>query len=140
MTVRPLRDASRVTHELSQKTEYKLATWSHFSQSLSSGNQRIISQHYYSDSISTPTNLIDMSSSQSSLSSHRSAHVATDTSSNPAVYSFEKNVRNPEQLQYTLGKTIGSGTYAKVKAAWSPYEKKLVSPFLLSQYYVLTSG
>ena len=44
------------------------------------------------------------------------------------MYSYQSNVRSPEQLNYSLGKTIGSGTYAKVKAAWSPYEKKMVSP------------
>ena len=35
---------------------------------------------------------------------------------------------SPEGLGYTLGKTLGSGTYAKVKAAWSPFERKMVSP------------
>ena len=33
----------------------------------------------------------------------------------------------PEALGYTQGKTLGSGTYAKVKAAWSPFERKMVS-------------
>ena len=33
----------------------------------------------------------------------------------------------PEAMGYTMGKTLGSGTYAKVKAAWSPYEGKMVS-------------
>ena len=33
-----------------------------------------------------------------------------------------------EALGYTMGKTLGSGTYAKVKAAWSPFEGKMVSP------------
>lgn len=37
------------------------------------------------------------------------------------------DISNPEALGYTLGKTLGSGTYAKVKAAWSPKEKKMVS-------------
>lgn len=32
-----------------------------------------------------------------------------------------------EALGYTMGKTLGSGTYAKVKAAWSPFEGKMVS-------------
>ena len=32
----------------------------------------------------------------------------------------------PEALGYTQGKTLGSGTYAKVKAAWSPFEKRMV--------------
>ena len=43
-------------------------------------------------------------------------------------YCFRNSVTSPEQLHYSLGKTIGSGTYAKVKAAWSPYERKMVSP------------
>lgn len=42
-------------------------------------------------------------------------------------YSSEENIKSPEDLHYTLGKTLGSGTYAKVKAAWSAYEKKMVS-------------
>ena len=32
-----------------------------------------------------------------------------------------------EAMGYTMGKTLGSGTYAKVKAAWSPYEGRMVS-------------
>ena len=31
------------------------------------------------------------------------------------------------QLGYILGKTLGSGTYAKVKAAWSKRHQNLVS-------------
>ena len=42
----------------------------------------------------------------------------------------EWEVPCPEALGYTQGKTLGSGTYAKVKAAWSPFEKKMVSFFL----------
>ena len=49
-------------------------------------------------------------------------------------YSFEENVRSAEELRYTLGKTIGSGAYAKVKAAWSPYEQKMVSPSPLRNF------
>ena len=37
------------------------------------------------------------------------------------------NLPTIESLGYMLGKTLGSGTYAKVKAAWSPVEKELVS-------------
>lgn len=33
----------------------------------------------------------------------------------------------PEALGYTMGRTLGSGTYAKVKAAWSPFEGRMVS-------------
>ena len=36
-----------------------------------------------------------------------------------------------EAMGYTMGKTLGSGTYAKVKAAWSPYEGRMVSPTYL---------
>lgn len=43
-------------------------------------------------------------------------------------FTSKENIRSPEELHYTLGKTIGSGTYAKVKAAWCPYERKMVSP------------
>lgn len=32
-----------------------------------------------------------------------------------------------EAMGYTMGKTLGSGTYAKVKAAWSPFEGRMVS-------------
>lgn len=32
----------------------------------------------------------------------------------------------PEAMGYTMGKTLGSGTYAKVKAAWSPFEGRMV--------------
>ncbi len=32
----------------------------------------------------------------------------------------------PQVLGYTLGKTLGSGKFAKVKAAWSPYERRMV--------------
>ncbi len=37
----------------------------------------------------------------------------------------------PDALGYTVGKTLGSGTYAKVKAAWSPHQRRMVSRFLL---------
>lgn len=33
----------------------------------------------------------------------------------------------PEALGYTIGKTLGCGTYAKVKAAWSPHQRRMVS-------------
>ncbi len=33
----------------------------------------------------------------------------------------------PEAMGYTMGKTLGSGTYAKVKAAWSPFEGRMVN-------------
>ena len=36
-------------------------------------------------------------------------------------HSSGENIASPEDLHYTLGKTLGSGNYAKVKAAWSPY-------------------
>ncbi len=29
-------------------------------------------------------------------------------------------------LGYTLGKTLGSGKFGKVKAAWSPFERRMV--------------
>ena len=34
-------------------------------------------------------------------------------------------------LGYTLGKTLGSGTYAKVKAAWSMRDREIVSKFIM---------
>lgn len=37
-----------------------------------------------------------------------------------------------QQLGYILGKTLGSGTYAKVKAAWSKRHQSLVSNFINS--------
>ncbi len=37
-----------------------------------------------------------------------------------------KSVPCPQILGYTLGKTLGSGKFAKVKAAWSPYEGRMV--------------
>ncbi len=43
----------------------------------------------------------------------------------------------PEALGYTQGKTLGSGTYAKVKAAWSPYERKMVSEAMVAELYGL---
>ena len=52
----------------------------------------------------------------------------SSSSTSHTRFSFEGEVTSPEQLHYSLGKTIGSGTYAKVKASWSPYERKMVSP------------
>ena len=42
-----------------------------------------------------------------------------------------------ESLGYTLGKTLGSGTYAKVKATWSARHEKMVIYLLynLASYY-----
>ena len=37
-----------------------------------------------------------------------------------------KYAPSPEALGYTMGKTLGSGTYAKVKAAWSPFVGRMV--------------
>ena len=42
------------------------------------------------------------------------------------IRTVEKEVPCPEALGYTQGKTLGSGTYAKVKAAWSPFERRMV--------------
>lgn len=53
-------------------------------------------------------------------------------------FTSKENIRSPEELHYTLGKTIGSGTYAKVKAAWCPYERKMVSPTYSTTTLVLT--
>ena len=66
------------------------------------------------------------SSGYSNAPAHQRASSADRQSLVP--YSFRNSVTSPEQLHYSLGKTIGSGTYAKVKAAWSPYERKMVSP------------
>jgi len=44
--------------------------------------------------------------------------------------SSSQYIPNPEALGYTMGKTLGTGTYAKVKAAWSPYEGRMVSIIL----------
>lgn len=43
------------------------------------------------------------------------------------IKTTQHEVPCPEALGYTQGKTLGSGTYAKVKAAWSPFERKMVS-------------
>ena len=43
------------------------------------------------------------------------------------IRTTQHDVPCPEALGYTQGKTLGSGTYAKVKAAWSPFERKMVS-------------
>ena len=43
------------------------------------------------------------------------------------IRTVEKEVPCPEAIGYTQGKTLGSGTYAKVKAAWSPFERRMVS-------------
>ena len=58
-----------------------------------------------------------------------SASSSSERSHQPVRYSRHSSVdiSNPETLCYTLGKTLGSGTYAKVKAAWSPHEKSVVS-------------
>ena len=37
-----------------------------------------------------------------------------------------KYAPSSEALGYTTGKTLGSGTYAKVKAAWSPFVGRMV--------------
>ena len=52
----------------------------------------------------------------------------------PCVYAQYNTTKVPsaEHLGYTLGRTLGSGTYAKVKAAWSPYLLKMVSHTFLS--------
>lgn len=56
-----------------------------------------------------------------------------DTGYRPCVYAQYNTAKvpNAEHLGYTLGRTLGSGTYAKVKAAWSPYLLQMVSPALL---------
>lgn len=46
----------------------------------------------------------------------------------------------PEAMGYTMGKTLGSGTYAKVKAAWSPYEGRMVSPTYLYFAQLIVGG
>jgi hypothetical protein len=43
------------------------------------------------------------------------------------IQTSQHEVPCPEALGYTQGKTLGSGTYAKVKAAWSPFERRMVS-------------
>ena len=43
-----------------------------------------------------------------------------------------------ETLDIVAGKTLGSGTYAKVKAAWCNKRKKLVSKFKYLIVYVYT--
>ena len=60
---------------------------------------------------------------------------SSSTSTGPAQLSFSCNYEhiaaadlpNVESLGYVLGKTLGSGTYAKVKSAWSMSDRKLVS-------------
>lgn len=62
------------------------------------------------------------------------------SSANSLLYSrfSSHHLPTPEGLGYTLGKTLGSGTYAKVKAAWSPQERQMVSPTLHTGYAVCT--
>ena len=50
-----------------------------------------------------------------------------DYHSNKFIQCSSSEVPCPESLGYIQGKTLGSGTYAKVKAAWSPFENCLVS-------------
>ena len=45
----------------------------------------------------------------------------------------------PESLGYVQGKTLGSGTYAKVKAAWSPFENCLVSYSEIASFMYVAS-
>ena len=58
----------------------------------------------------------------------------TEDEDSPCVYAQYSTAKVPsaEHLGYTLGRTLGSGTYAKVKAAWSPYLLKMVSPAFLT--------
>eukprot|EP00731_Ephydatia_muelleri_P007808 Em0004g146a len=53
----------------------------------------------------------------------------------PCVYAQYNTAKVPsaEHLGYTLGKTLGSGTYAKVKAAWSPYLLQMVALKILNK-------
>ncbi len=37
----------------------------------------------------------------------------------------------PQALGYTLGKSLESGTFAKVKAAWSPFQSTMVRQCVL---------
>ncbi len=50
------------------------------------------------------------------------------TSNSPKLYLScpSTSIPCPQVLGYTLGKTLGSGKFAKVKAAWSPYELRMV--------------
>ena len=55
------------------------------------------------------------------------------------IKTTENEVPCPETLGYTQGKTLGSGTYAKVKAAWSPFERKMVR-IVKDSHYCTGSG
>ncbi len=46
---------------------------------------------------------------------------------NKYMRSSYKFVPCPQALGYISGKTLGSGKYSKVEAAWSPYEWEMVS-------------
>ncbi len=37
----------------------------------------------------------------------------------------------PQALGYTPGKSLESGTFAKVKASWSPFQNTMVRQFVL---------
>ncbi len=41
----------------------------------------------------------------------------------------------PQVLGYTLGRTLGSGKFGNVKAAWSPFERRMVKK--LSDFFKL---
>ena len=49
------------------------------------------------------------------------------TASSKFIQCHSDEVPCPEALGYIPGRVLGSGTYAKVKAAWSPYENRVVS-------------
>ena len=51
----------------------------------------------------------------------------------PHVLVSASVVSGPESLGCVLGKTLGSGTYAKVRAAWSQKQHKLVGHFHISR-------
>ncbi|CAI8028295.1 Testis-specific serine/threonine-protein kinase 3, partial [Geodia barretti] len=63
----------------------------------------------------------------------RLASSSSDDHQSLVPYCFRNSVTSPEQLHYSIGKTIGSGTYAKVKAAWSPYERKMIAIKILEK-------
>ncbi len=45
-----------------------------------------------------------------------------------------KSVPCVQALGYTVGKTLGSGAFAKVKAAWSPFEHQMVRILIVCVY------
>ncbi len=63
--------------------------------------------------------------------------MATSNSRKLYLSFLSKSVPCPQILGYTLGKRLGSGKFAKVKAAWSPYEGRMVRSIAKNYNFVI---